>query len=299
VIAGVLIGTIGAAAETVWSYVMWVLPWEPSMLPEAAIATFVMAVVGGIVGGFIGRSLASPWVRPALQPRFVVPIAAVIAVGVFVWAAPIPEGEKASAQVTIEDVTASPKRTVNVTVQLDPADAAKDARWLTLTAWQGKEPSVVDRMEKVPGEEGTYRSTKPIPVDGNWKTTLRLAKGRAVQGAAIYFPEDPAIPAPAVPAQSGRIDFVDDKKLLQREQKKGVSGALTLFAYIFVLVIALGLIASLALGLKRMERAMEKVREMKMSGGDGGSPGSVSGSADGDGAGAGKPAAREGAATRT
>jgi hypothetical protein len=82
-----------------------------------------------------------------------------------------------------------------------------------------------------------------------------------VQGAAVYFPEDPAIPAPAVEAPpTFTREFQEDKKLLQREQKPDVSPALTTFAYAFVLLIALGLVASLAKGLRRLDSTSEQMR---------------------------------------
>jgi hypothetical protein len=228
------------------------------MLPEAAIAAFVVAVASGIVGGFIGRALASPWIAPIERPRWVVPAAAAAAVAVFIWAAPISTGDTIRVTATLTDITPPPNRTVAMTVKVDPPNAADGARWFTATSWQGGK-SVVDRLKKV--GPGVYKTTKPIPVHGNWKTTLRLQKGTAVQGAAVYFPEDKAIPAPAVeaPAQFTR-EFTVDKKLLQREQKKGVSGALTLGAYLTVLLIGLGLIASLALGLRRLDAVSERRR---------------------------------------
>ena len=77
-----------------------------------------------------------------------------------------------------------------------------------------------------------YRTTKPIPVYGNWKVTVRLQKGAAVMGLPVYFPNDPAIPVGGIPAQAN-FDraFVRDKKNLQREQKSGVPGILTALAY--------------------------------------------------------------------
>nr|MBA3305429.1 hypothetical protein [Thermoleophilaceae bacterium] len=113
---------------------------------------------------------------------------------------------------------------------------------------------------------GRYRTTQPIPVHGNWKATLRLHRGSAVQGLPIFLPEDEAIPAWEVPARARMTrNFVVDKQLLQREQKKGVAGWLTTFAYLTVLAIALGLIAALAWGLRRFDRVSEQVP----SGGDG------------------------------
>ena len=56
-IAGALIGTVGLAAEWAWSHVWMPIPWNDSLLPEAAIAGFITAVAAGVVGGFIGGSL--------------------------------------------------------------------------------------------------------------------------------------------------------------------------------------------------------------------------------------------------
>ena len=256
--AGLGIGTIGLAAEWAWSYAWWELPWTESMLPEAVVMALVTAVAGGVIGAFVGRALASPWVQPVSRPRRLVPIAALALVGVFIYAAPIGTGDPVKATVELNDVTPAPQRTVNMTVRVDPQDAADDARWFTATAWQGG-GSVIDRLKEV--APGVYETTKPIPVYGEWKTTLRLHKGTAVQGAAVYFPEDPAIPAPAVdaPATFTR-DFVLDKKLLQREQKPDVSPALTTFAYIVVLAIALGLLFSLSKGLRRLDRVSAQAR---------------------------------------
>jgi hypothetical protein len=192
------------------------------------------------------------------RPRRVVPIAALALVAVFIYAAPISQGDPVKATVELDDITPAPQRTVKMVVRVDPEDAADDARWFTATAWQGG-GSVIDRLKEV--APGVYETTKPIPVYGQWKTTIRLHKGTAIQGAAVYFPEDPAIPAPAVqaPATFTR-DFVLDKKLLQREQKPDVPGALTTFAYIVVLMIALGLLFSLTKGLRRLDRMSGEAR---------------------------------------
>jgi hypothetical protein len=222
------------------------------MLPEAVLAGLVMAVAGGLIGGFLGRALASPWVEPAARPRWLVPAAGVAAVAVFAYAAPISSGEDVRTHVELREVKPPPEREVEATVRIDPPEAAEDARWLTFTAWQGG-GSVVDRLEEK--GPGLYESTKPIPVYGNWKVTLRLHKGSAVQGAAVYFPEDRAIPAPGVAAPPRFTrEFQEDKKLLQREQKDDVPGFLTALAYLTVLVIAVGLVAALSVGLARLDR---------------------------------------------
>ena len=79
---------------------------------------------------------------------------------------------------------------------------------------------------------GTYATTQPVPVYGQWKSTVRLHRGDEILGLPIYMPEDKAIPAKGVPAQPAMTRaFVKDKKNLQREQKPGVPGFLTLIAY--------------------------------------------------------------------
>jgi hypothetical protein len=67
------------------------------------------------------------------------------------------------------------------------------------------------------------------------------------------MPSDPAIPAKEIPAPAHFTrPFERDKKLLQREQKPGIPGFLTLAAYLFVLVVALIVIGLLAWGLRRV-----------------------------------------------
>ena len=156
------------------------------------------------------------------------------------------------ADVRLTDVRGPPDREVSALVRIDPASAAADAKWLNITSWQGG-GLVVNRLKET--GDGAYRTTEPIPVYGDWKATLRLQTGRSVLGLPIYFPADPAIPAPGVaaPAQFER-SFIDDKQLLQREVKDDVPGWLTTLAPLVVLAIALSLIAALSFGLARLGR---------------------------------------------
>ena len=91
--------------------------------------------------------------------------------------------------------------------------------------WQGG-GSVVDPLEKV--GPGVYRTTKPIPVYGGWKSTLRIQQGDALISMPLFMPKDEAIPAPEVPAKANFTrEFQSDNEVLQRERKQGVSPALT------------------------------------------------------------------------
>jgi hypothetical protein len=255
-LAGAGIGTFGLAAEWGWSYAWWTIPWPSSMLVEGALTGFVTAVAAGVVGGFVGRALAAPEIGARPAPRFALPVAAIALAAVVAYALPISGPEPpVSARLVLADVVPPPERAVQGTIAFRPANAAENARWLNVTAWQGEGKAVVDDLQEV--GRGVYRTTQPIPVHPNWKTTVRLHRDDQVLSVPVYMPGDPAIPAPEIPALADMTRPFDlDKKNLQREQKPGVSGALSLFAYLSVLVIAIGLIAALGLGLRRLQRQL-------------------------------------------
>lgn len=251
-LAGIGIGTLGLAGEWGWTHAWFVNPWPSAMLGEAVALGLVMAVAAGVLGGFIGRTLTPSVPRPA-APRWPVPLAAATALGVVAFALPMTTpSDPIRASVTTRDLHGPPNREIALSVRLDPPDAAKDAEWLDVTSWQGG-GSVVDHLRST--GPGTYATTQPIPVYGNWKTTLRLQRGRAVLGLPIFLPLDTAIPAPETPAPAHFTrTFVADKKNLQREQKQGVAGWLTLTAYLAVLAFGLTLLVAITLGLRRVER---------------------------------------------
>ena len=260
-IAGALIGTVGLAAEWGWSHVWWTVAWPSSMLLEGVLAGFVTALAGGVVGGYIGRALTAGELPTRPAPRALLPVALVALIAVFAYAGPVSSGDPVKAQVTLTNAKPPPKREVNARVKLTPADAADhDVRWFLETAWQGKEGrSVVAPLKKA--GPGVWQTVKPIPVYGNWKSSLRLAKGTAIQGMSVFFPADPAVPVKGIPAKpTFTRTFVRDKKLLQREQKGNVPGFLTVIAYLTVLLIGLGLYTSMGVGLARLQRSSTRER---------------------------------------
>jgi hypothetical protein len=259
--AGVLIGTIGLAAEWGWSHAWMPIPWPSALLPEAAIAGLVTAVAGGAVGGFIGAALTGslPSRRPALLPARLGPVdrraallGAVALVAVLAWNVPLSEDGPPSATIALRDVRPGPDRTVAASISVDPPTAVgDDPEFLNVTAWQGG-GSVFDPLERTgPGE---YRTTEPIPVYGGWKATLRLQQGSSLVAVPIFQPEDRAIPAPETPA-SARFTrgFRPDLAVLQRERKEDVAPALSAVAYLTVLAIALSLFALIAWSLLRVD----------------------------------------------
>jgi uncharacterized membrane protein YhdT len=260
-IAGALIGTIGLAAEWAWSHVWMPIPWNDSLLPEAAIAGFITAVAGGVVGGFIGGSIVGrsgtlinreDGRRLVSADRRVALVAGLALMAVIGWALPLSENGPDRAQVALKDIQSGKERTVSATIRLHPRDSVDDPEFMNVTAWQGG-GSVVDPLEKV--GPGVYRTTKPIPVYGGWKATLRIQQGDALISMPVFLPRDQAIPAKEVPAKASFTRaFQPDIQVLQRERKQDVPGFLALVAYLTVLAIALSLIALISWSLLRVDR---------------------------------------------
>jgi hypothetical protein len=260
-IAGSLIGTVGLAAEWAWTHVWMPIPWNSSLLPEAAIAGIITAVAAGALGGFIGGSLTGrsgvlirreDGRRLVSADRRAALVAGLALMAVIGWALPMSDSGPQRAQVTLRDIDRGKQRTVAATLRLEPRDSVTDPEFMNVTAWQGG-GSVVDPLDKV--GPGVYRTTKPIPVYGGWKSTLRIQQGDALISMPLFMPKDEAIPAAEVPAKASFTrDFQSDKSVLQREAKQGVSPVLTLIAYLTVLAIALSLIALIAWSLLRVDR---------------------------------------------
>jgi len=259
IVAGVGVGTIGTAAEWAWSHVWMPIPWPQSLLAETAVAAPLAGLAGALVGAFAGQALRAARTRersvrfaPALAPAALGLVLVMALVG---WGLADRPDRGVRAQVALEQVSApGAPREVAATVRVTPAGAARDADWVTITSWQGG-GLVVDRLERT--GDGTFRSTQPVPVHGDWKAILRLHRDRSIAGVPVYLPEDPAIPAPAVPA-AARFEraFVADHEILQREQKDGVAGWLTTAAYLVVLAIALGFVLLIGWALRRLARSV-------------------------------------------
>jgi hypothetical protein len=267
-IAGVFVGTIGLAAEWGWSHLWMPIPWQGTLLPEALVAGLVTAIAAGAVGGFVGGALVrptperlAPMGRAAHRAALGAFLVLVVVIG---WGLPISDDGPRQATVALEDVRSGAERSVDATVRIDPPGAAEDPHFLNVTAWQGG-GSVVAELERV--RRGVYRTTEPVPVYGGWKAMVRLHTGDSLVGVPIFLPEDRAIPAPEVPAESSFTrDFVRDLVLLQREKKDDVPSALSAIAYLVVAAIAAALIALIGWALLRLERAGPRPRAPRAAG---------------------------------
>ena len=256
-VAGLAIGSAGFASEFAWTQVFMPLPWNSALLPEGLLFAAVAGVAGGLLGGLAGSALRgelpSPRVARAAFAGALVAIAALMANGLVTTE---PEGVRAS--VTVDESSGPNGREALTTVRFDPPSAADDAYWAVATSWQAEQKLVADPLEEV--QPGVYRSTQPMPIDGNAKAMIRLHTGRSLLAIPVRFPEDSAIPAPAIEVQPQFTrEFKDETVLLQRELKDDVPGWLWAAASLVVLALSLGFVVSLGWGLARVSRAGGKV----------------------------------------
>lgn len=244
--SGLAIGTLGVAAEWGWSHVWMSIPWPASLLPEASLA-LVAGLAGGALGGYIGRALSAPG---ATRERRSGPFAAATAVGVLavlVIPLPIATDVEGSLHVTVVEPGAPSSPII---AEVSPRSVADDALWFNVTAWQGG-GSVLEPLEPI--GDGRYRSG-PVPIDGDWKSLIRLHTGSSIMAVPVYLPEDPAIPADGVPAdRQFTRELVPDKEILLREAKS-TDAWLSWLGYSILGVIVVFWIGILAWALVRMDK---------------------------------------------
>lgn len=262
-VAGAAIGTVGFAAQWLWSQLWMPMPWGASLLPEALLLAAAAGVAGGVIGGLIGRCLSPAGTPRQATPRGVAAGAWMVAFVCLAWPLPAHPVEGVTAEVRLEPVagaggvedTGATRAIVHV--RLDPPQPVDGASWFQVTAWQGAGdgPGGLVLADLRDEGGGSYATTEPVPVSGPWKTLLRLHRGAELQSVPVYLPADPDIPADEVPAEpTVRRAFVDDKSILQREAVGGTP-ALQALAYAVLALVALAWLGSLAWGLRRLERA--------------------------------------------
>jgi hypothetical protein len=162
-----------------------------------------------------------------------------------------------TAQLTTAEVSGPHGRDVSLTARINPPEATRDANWVQAIAWQGG-GFVQDRLQRI--EDGVYRSTKPLPADGGWKTIVRVHRDDSLLSAPIYMPADPGIPVGGIPLRENVTrTFVEDHELLQREQKDGVAAWMPPAAYGVVGSIVLLFLGILGWALTRLARGFASV----------------------------------------
>jgi hypothetical protein len=251
-VSGLLIGTVGYAAEDAWTHVVYRLPWNSHLLPAGPIYATIVGVASGLIGAVFALGL-----KGRLPSRAVSRAIPVLGFGVFTACAVLsfggakPDGGSVSATTTVAQAGAH--RTLNATFRVTPAKLADDARWVTVTGWQGRGRLHVDRLKRV--APGLYATNRPFPVFGGWKETFRVENGNKVIGIPIFMPLDKAIPAKEVPALAHFTrPFQRDTDILQRERKINIAWLWTAMVLLVVAIYA-GFIVALGWGVGRVARA--------------------------------------------
>ena len=252
-LSGAGIGTLGLGAEWGWSHLWMPHPWTASMLPEAAV--LALARRHGRRGpGRAPRPVAGrPAPRaPALAPLKPVAVAAAGAVALAALFAPLPRTGGDGTRATIVPTPAG-RGEARLAVQVQPATAARSAQWFEVISWQGRTRGDTRRLTQLRRVgQGSYVTEGTVPVTGNWKSILRLAKGSHLMGLPVYLPASPESGRPAVAPRPRAARWCADTFLLQREAKGG-PGWLTSTAYALLAAIVATWLVLLAWALRLAE----------------------------------------------
>jgi hypothetical protein len=242
VCAGLAVATIGFAGEYAWNQGAS-QPWRPVLIPDALLV--------GSLGAVGAATLAVGYARAAgrlggdrLPRRF-----ALAGAGAVVLALVIPLPRTAPGGVTAAiDVTPRGNGTAAVAFELTPADAADDARWFQVMAWQGNGFEVAELEEVSPGR---FVAEQPMPIVGSWKTLVRLHRGAELVAAPVFLPDDAEIGADEVPAQDRTVELSDETELLMREVQPGP--ALTgIVAYAVIAIVAAAWVGAFTIAVRRV-----------------------------------------------
>jgi hypothetical protein len=250
-LSGLGIGTIGLASEWAWSHVWMPHPWPASLLPQAPILALAAALAGSVLGARMSQSLAEPGSSraslPAMPGRAVIAAAAVALVTIFF---PLPRTGGDGTRAAIVPTSAGHGQ-ANLAVKLDPPDAAKGNQWFEVLSWQGRTPGHLRQLTKLRRvAPGSYVTERPVPVTGNWKTMVRLAKGTHIMALPVYLPSSPQGHRPGIPVAKRSGPMTADTYILQREARGGPRWLTTTAYAVLALFVAIWLaLLTWALGL--------------------------------------------------
>lgn len=260
-VAGLLVATVGMWLESLWIGAVYMYPWPTSMWVEALLMAVPVAVVAGLAGALLGQVMrGEPLPAPAIRRTIVVALVVVLG-GATANGLITTVPEQASASVVLTEIGEPGGRTVHAQIQIEPAELISDnPQWVSILAWQGGpglgNGFITDRLEQT--GPGTFVSTQPIPVDGTWKTILRVQDGRMLTAVPIFMPEDEAIGAHETPAtEAFTREFVPEITLLQRERNFDHPAWLFGAASLIVLLCSVALVAGLAWGAGRINRYVD------------------------------------------
>lgn len=253
VVSGVGVATFGLMGEWLWNSDALTAgapqAWNSSLLAPAVVTSLVAGVGCALLG--TGFARAFRFTEPGREVgRAGLVIAALLAVGPVLAFLPRHTGD-VTAAITLERAASDEFAEVGaiVTVELTPADAADDAHWFQATSWQGGGLVLADMVEQSPG---VWVADAPIPVEGLWKSLVRLHRnGNELMAAPVWFPDDPFIDEPEIPAVDRTIAMGSESQYLLRETEEG-NGWLSPVVHGYLALTVLGWLVAFAIGVRRI-----------------------------------------------
>lgn len=244
------VGTL--AAEYFWTQVTRPMPWPVEMMPWAVLFAGLTGAGVGVIGTWIHQQLSTVAEVPA-DTTAAAPAAnahsgrwalAGLLTVLAVFAVNVPPSTPAPATVDVALGEVRDGR-AHLTVRTDPV-TVEDAYWFQALAWQG---GGLVRADLEPAGDGTWRTEAPVPVDGRWKTMIRLHTPlHQLSAAPVHMPADPAVPAEAFPPRSGERELVEEKLILRREERHDAPTWMWATGYSVVGMLFAALFATVAVG---------------------------------------------------
>jgi hypothetical protein len=260
-VGGLGVATIGLWLESLWIDAVYHYPWPTSIWPEALAMAIPVTILTGACGALFGLVLTSQRL-PSRAISVGLVVLTILAIGGATANGlryNVPHNVTATIALTDVPGTAPGERMVNADVRIDPPNfVSENPNWVSILGWQGhlqnQRGQVIDNLQKV--GPGHYRTTKPVPVWGSWKTLLRLHDGKSLTAVPIYLAADPGIGAAEVPAQTSFTrPFVAEITILQRERSPDTPMVLWTTGCLVVLFCTLVLIGGLSWGAGRINRS--------------------------------------------
>ena len=252
--AAALVATVGTLGEYVWTHVWMPIPWPAHFVPSAIEIAIPAALAGALIGAFVARSLATQDFRRTSRPWLGAAAGLATTAAILGFCLPTHVPSNATATLALDHDNG---KTAYATVTFRPASVVSKPDYVQQLSWQGHTKSVEALLKRI--GPGVYRTTKPLPIDGNWKSLIRMQQGRARADIPIFMPADPAIPVGGIAAKPHVTRaLVSDTTLMQRERKKGIPGWVWSAATTAVLLIITVLLIIIGWGLNRVSSRLAR-----------------------------------------
>ena len=258
-VSGLGVATVGLWLESLWIAAVYHYPWPTSIWPEALAMAIPVAILTGACGAMFGLVLTSQRLPSRAISVGLVVLTVLVIGGATANGLRYNVPENVTATVALTDAPGVPgQRMVNADIQINPPGFVSDnPNWVSILGWQGhlqnQRGQVIDNLQKL--GPGHYRTTKPVPAWGTWKTLLRLHDGHTLAAVPIFLAGDPGIGAKEVPAEASFTrPFVAEITILQRERNPNAPAVLWAIGGLVVLFCTLVLIGGLSWGAGRINR---------------------------------------------